>query len=112
MERFAIILTISILPAIAACKPVLDIESQNYTAKATACIYREARAIAGQKMETQRAAATVIKRCHKEVHSKERALIASYPDFAGTIREQWKTVTAMRLKQAARAVMRARTSRS
>jgi len=87
----------------------VEIESQGYTANATKCIKREAQSIARWQVDLQRAAVVVIGRCEFELHSKERALIASYPEFEQKIREQWKSVTAMRYKQALRAVERART---
>ncbi len=109
MPRTAHISVLLLLPFIAACNPVLEIESQGYTQTATQCIKREAQAVAPQRVDLRRAATAVVKRCKTELHSKERALIASYPKFEDKIREEWKNVTAMRYRQALRAVARART---
>ena len=100
MHRFAHLLMIVVLPVIAACKPVLDIEARDYTEKATLCIKREAAAVAKLPIPVKTATEEVITRCSREVHSKEQALIASYPERAEQIRKLWQAITLQRYRQA------------
>ena len=101
---------IVVLPLIAACKPVMDIEARDYTEKATLCIKREARAVARLPIPVRTAAEEVISRCRREVHSKEQALIASYPERAEQIRKLWQAITLQRYRQARNVIEHARSA--
>ena len=112
MARCAYIIMISVLPFNAACSPVLKIESMDYTANATRCIEREAAVQANSDTDVEEAARNVLHKCELELHSKKRALIASYPDHEQSIRKQWESITALRVRQARRAVVQARNNRN